>query len=64
MRIANTDANGRYEMSGLAAGVYRLLASFDYRMPESQQMEAAQAKTVRVEEGGRAVLDLDEFVIR
>jgi len=64
MRIANTDANGRYEISGLAAGVYRLLASFDYQMPEPQQMEAVQAKTVRVEEGGRSVLDLDEFVIR
>jgi hypothetical protein len=64
MRIANTGPDGRYEMSGLAAGVYRLLASFDYQMPEPQQMEAAQAKTVRVEQGGRAVLDLDEFVIR
>jgi hypothetical protein len=64
MRIANTDANGRYEISGLSAGVYRLLASFDYQMPEPQQMEAVQAKTVRVEEGGRSVLDLDEFVIR
>ena len=63
MRFTNTDANGRYEVSGLAAGVYRLLASFDYQMPESEQMAAAQAKTVRVEDGGRAVLDLDEFVI-
>jgi hypothetical protein len=63
MRSTNTDANGRYEVSGLAAGVYRLLASFDYLTPESEQMEAAQAKTVRVDDGGHAVLDLDEFVI-
>lgn len=64
VRFTNTGADGRYEVGGLAAGVYRLLASFDYQMLESQQMEAAPAKTVRVEEGGRAVLDLDEFVIR
>ena len=64
IRFTNTDAGGRYEMGGLAAGVYRLLASFDYQMPEPAQMEAAQAKTVKVEDGGRAVLDLDEFAIR
>lgn len=62
MRSTTTDKNGRYEVSGLAEGAYRLLASFDYQMPEPEQMEAS-AKTVRVEDGGRAMLDLDEFVI-
>jgi hypothetical protein len=27
-------------------------------------MDAANAKTVRVEDGGRAALDLEEFVVR
>ena len=64
MRWVTTDAQGHYQISGLAAGVYRLLASFDYEMPEPAQMEAANAKTIRVEDGGRATLDLAEFVIR
>jgi hypothetical protein len=63
MRWASTDAAGHYQIGGLAAGVYRLLASFDYQMPESAQMEAANAKTIRVEDGARATLDLEEFVI-
>ena len=63
LRSAITDAKGRYAISGLAAGVYRLLASFDYQMPDSSQMDAANARTVRVEDGGRATLDLEEFVI-
>ena len=63
VRPVATDAAGHYQVSGLAAGVYRLLASFDYRMPEPAQMEAANAKTIRVEDGGHSTLDLDEFVI-
>jgi hypothetical protein len=63
VRSTSTDSNGRYEIGGLAAGVYRLLASFDYQMPEPAQMDAANAKTVRVEDGSRASLDLEEFVI-
>jgi hypothetical protein len=58
------DSKGQYSVSGLAPGVYRLLASFDYQMPNGAQMDEGNAKTVKVEEGGRAVLDLEEFVIR
>jgi len=63
MRAATTDGKGRYQLGGLAPGVYRLLASFDYQMPDSAQMEAAHATTVQVEEAAHAVLDLEEFVI-
>jgi hypothetical protein len=63
-RTTTTDADGKYNIGGLAPGVYRLLASFDYAMPGPAQMEAAQAKTVKVDAAGRAVLDLEEFVIR
>jgi protocatechuate 3,4-dioxygenase beta subunit len=62
-RTVSSDAKGRYKVDGLAPGVYRALASFDYQMPDPAQMAAANAKTVKVEEGGRAVLDLEEFVI-
>ena len=63
LRSVNTDGDGHYVIGGLAAGVYRLLASFDYQMPEPAQMDAANAKTIRVEDGARATLDLEEFVI-
>jgi hypothetical protein len=64
MLTTTTDAKGQYHIGGLAPGVYRLLASFDYQMPEPTQMEAAHAKTVRVDEAAHAVLDLEEFAIR
>lgn len=64
IRTTRTNAQGQYGIGGLAPGVYRLLASFDYQMPSSAEMEAAQAKTVKVEEAARAVLDLEESVIR
>jgi hypothetical protein len=64
LRSVTTDGKGRYEISGLAAGVYRLMASFDYEMPDTSQMAAANAKKVQVDDGGRATLDLQEFVIR
>jgi hypothetical protein len=63
MRTVSTDAKGKYSIGGLAPGVYRLLASFDYQMPEPAQMEAAEAPRVKVEEGAHATLDLQEFVI-
>jgi protocatechuate 3,4-dioxygenase beta subunit len=63
VRIASTDGKGQYSLGGLAPGAYRVMASFDYQMPEPSQMEAARAPTVRVDEGAHAVLDLEEFVV-
>ena len=59
-----TDSKGQYSVNDLVPGVYRLLASFDYLMPQPSQMNEAVAKTVKVEGGAAAVLDLDEYVIR
>jgi hypothetical protein len=64
IRATRTNGQGQYQIGGLAPGVYRLLSTFDYRMPDSVEMEAALAKTVKVEEGSNAVQDLEEFVIR
>ncbi len=63
IRTVSTDEKGKYSISGLAPGVYRLLASFDYQMAEPAQMEAAEAPKIKVEEGARATMDLQEFVI-
>ena len=63
IRATRTNAQGKYGFGGLAPGVYRLLGSFDYQMPDTAEMEAAHGKTVKVEGAGAAVLDLEEFVI-
>jgi Carboxypeptidase regulatory-like domain len=64
VRSGRTDGQGQYAFGGLAPGTYRVMGSFDYQMPDAAAMEAARAKTVKVEEGGKVVLDLEEFVIR
>ena len=64
IRATRANAQGQYSFGGLAPGVYRLLGSFDYQTPDASEMEVAGAKTVKVEEASRTVLDLEEFVIR
>jgi len=63
IRTTRSNAQGRYGFGGLAPGVYRLLGTFDYQMPDTSEMEAAHGKTVKLEEASAAVLDLEEFVI-
>jgi hypothetical protein len=63
IRMTRTNGQGQYQFGGLAPGVYRLLGTFDYQMPDTGEMEAARATTVKVEEGRDAALDLEEFVI-
>jgi len=64
IRATRANAQGQYGFGGLAPGVYRVLGTFEYQMPDSSEMAAALAKTVKVEEGSNAVLDLEEFAIR
>jgi hypothetical protein len=64
LRIARTDTHGLYRFEGLAPGTYRILATFEYLMPDAAAMEAAAAKTVRVEEHGDLSHDLDLYAIR
>jgi hypothetical protein len=63
MLEVTTDEKGRYSVGGLAPGVYRLLASFDYLTVDPAQMEAAEAPKITVEAGAHGTLDLQEFVI-
>jgi hypothetical protein len=62
--VTRTEKDGQYRFSGLAPGNYRVLSSFEYRMPDSPTMENAGAKLVKVEEGRDVQQDLDLFVIR
>jgi hypothetical protein len=57
---ASTDPNGRYTIGGLAPGNYHVLASFAYLLSISPEVDIARGQTVKIEEGSRAVLDLEE----
>jgi hypothetical protein len=63
VRGTRTNAKGQYSFGGLAPGVYRLLGTFDYVLPDISEMESAHARTVKVEEGANVTFDLEEFVI-
>jgi hypothetical protein len=61
---AYTTMRGEYQFTGLAPGVYRVLSTFEYQTPETAEMTACGAKTVKVEEGRTAQQDLDLYVVR
>jgi hypothetical protein len=64
MRVTRTDMRGQYHFYGLAPGAYRVLSSFDFQMPDPLDMTAANARTVRVEEGQELQAELDLYVVR
>ncbi|HUI57835.1 MAG TPA: carboxypeptidase-like regulatory domain-containing protein [Bryobacteraceae bacterium] len=59
-----TDIHGQYRFSSLAPGKYRVLASFEYLMPDSNTMTKAGAKPIKLDEGHDLQQDLDLYVIR
>jgi len=63
IRSTRANAQGQYRFGGLAPGVYRLLGTFDYQTPDAAELEAAGARSVKVEERANAVLDLEELAI-
>ena len=59
LRTAYTDANGNYQLTGLAPGAYLLLSSLDIAEVTEETMNAAQARAITLEEGRTLNLDLD-----
>jgi hypothetical protein len=60
--VTRTDMNGQFRFTDLTPGNYRVLSSFDYRLPDSQAMSIAGARPVKVDEGQDALQDLDLVV--
>ncbi len=60
--MTRTDARGQYRFNGLAPGQYRLLGTFEYRSPDSEEMEAARSIMVKIEETRDLQQDLDLYV--
>jgi hypothetical protein len=64
LRTVRTDMRGLYRFEGLAPGAYRVLSTFEYRSPDSEQIEMAGAQTARVAARDDLTVDLDLYVIR
>lgn len=64
LRTMRTDMRGMYRFEGLAPGVYRVLSTFEYRSPDSAQMEMAGAQTTSVAARDDLAVDLDLYAIR
>jgi hypothetical protein len=64
LRETRTDTRGNYQFTGLAPGNYRLLSTYEHRMPDSATMENAGARGLRVEEGRDYQFDLSLWGIR
>jgi hypothetical protein len=64
VRTVRTDMRGQYGFYGLAPGTYRILSTFEFQTPDTATMDAAEARTVAVEEKRDLALDLDLYVIR
>jgi hypothetical protein len=64
VRAIRTDTRGQYEFYGLAPGVYRLLTTFEFQMPDLLQMDAANPRLIRIAEAQNLETDLDLYVIR
>ena len=62
--VTVTGVHGQYQFDGLAPGNYRVLSSFEYRMPDSKTMVSAGAKELKIDGGSSAAQDLDLYVIR
>jgi hypothetical protein len=62
--VTRTDMNGQYRFTDLAPGNYRVLSSFDYRMPDSQTMSNAGAVSVKIDESADRQQDLDLSAVR
>jgi len=62
--VTLTGVHGQYHFDSLAPGHYRVLSSFEYRMPDSKTMVNAGAKELKIDERSSASQDLDLYVIR
>jgi hypothetical protein len=64
LRIVRADMQGRYQITGLAPGTYRIVSTFDYDSPDVDELDTLYPRTIKVEEGRDQQIDLDLSVIR
>jgi hypothetical protein len=63
LQTTRTDLRGVYRFDGLAPGMYRVLATFEYDAPDAIAMEQAGARQIQVEARSDMQVDLDLYTL-
>lgn len=63
LQTTRTDLRGGYRFDGLAPGVYRVLATFEYQSPDTSAMDQASARRIEIEARTDLQLDLDLYTL-
>ena len=63
LKTMRTDLRGAYRFDGLAPGIYRVLATFEYQAPDAAAMAQAGARQIQVEARSDLQLDLDLYTL-
>jgi len=64
LRVTRTDSHGQYRFEELAPGSYRVLSTFEYRMPDVESMDTARAEEIEVRAKTEQVVDLELYMMR
>src|SRR5260370_27346991 len=64
LRATRTDLRGVYRFEGLAPGAYRVLATFEWQMPDSAAMDLARALSAPIQAHGDLQVDLAFYTRR
>jgi hypothetical protein len=64
LHTVRTDVRGKYSFTGLAPGTYRVVATFEYQLPQASDIDTMRPKVITVEEGREQQLNLDLWSIR
>jgi hypothetical protein len=64
LRSTRTGMDGSYRIESLAPGTYRVLSTFEYLAPDSDALDLASARTLKIESHTDLQLDLDLYGIR
>ncbi len=63
LQTTRTDLRGAYRFDGLAPGIYRVLATFEYQAPDVATMEQAGARQIEAVAKSDLLLDLDLYTL-
>ncbi|HXA49793.1 MAG TPA: carboxypeptidase-like regulatory domain-containing protein [Candidatus Acidoferrum sp.] len=64
LRTVRADMQGRFQIYGLAPGMWRVLSTLDLESPDSFEIDTLSPRTLKVEVGRDHQLDLDLSVLR